>query len=119
MSKTLVLGASPNHSRYSYKCVKSLRKNNHEVVAVGLRKGTIVDVKIQTGKPEIDDVHTIILYIGAKGQIDYYDYMLGLKPQRIIFNPGTYNRDFQEMAKENDIDTVVDCSLLMLTSGTY
>ena len=119
MSKTLVLGASPNNSRFSYKCVKSLLRHEHEVVAVGLRRGKIADLRIQRGKPEIEDVHTIILYIGPKSQLDYYDYILGLKPKRIIFNPGTYNREFINMAQEKDIDTVVDCALIMLNSGTF
>ena len=119
MSRTLVLGASTNNSRFSYKCVKSLLRHEHEVVAVGLRKGKIADLKIRKGQPHIEDVHTIILYIGPKSQVDYYDYILGLKPRRIIFNPGTYNKELIDLAQENDIDTVVDCSLIMLNSGTF
>src|SRR4030042_4633691 len=108
MSKTLVLGASPKESRYSYKCVKSLLRNGHEVVAVGLKKGTIKDVKIQPGKPEITDVHTVAIYLSPANQREYYEYVLGLNPKRIIFNPGTYNKEFVDMAKEHGIKTVVD-----------
>lgn len=39
--KTLVLGASDNPSRYSYRAVHSLQRHGHEVVPVGIRKGQV------------------------------------------------------------------------------
>ena len=119
MSKTLVLGASPDNSRYSYKCVKSLLRHDHEVVAVGTKKGRIQDIKIQPGKPEIPDIHTVSIYLNAKNQPEYYEYILGLNPKRIIFNPGAYNKEFIDLAKEKGIKTVVDCTLVMLSAGTF
>ncbi len=119
MPKTVVLGASPNPSRFSYKCVKSLIRNNYEVVPIGIRKGIIQDVEIMVGKPEIYDVHTVTLYLGSKNQPEYYEYILSLNPKRIIFNPGTYNEELIDLAKKNHIETVIDCTLIMLHSGIY
>ncbi len=119
MSKTLVLGASPKESRFSYKAVKALIRLEEEVVAVGKIPGEIKGLEIQTGMPQIENVDTIILYIGEQGQPVYYDYMIGLKPRRIIFNPGTHNEEFIKMCKENGIEAVVDCALVMLNSDTY
>jgi predicted CoA-binding protein len=119
MSKVLVLGASPDNSRFSYKCVRSLRRHEYEVVAVGKRRGKIKDIRIKKGKPELSGIDTVVLYVGAKGQPEYYEYVLGMKPRRLIFNPGTYNREFIDLAKENGIETVVDCALIMLNSGKF
>jgi len=119
MGKTLVLGASPKETRFSYKAVKALIRLEYEVVALGKKAGDIMGVEIQTGMPPIEDVDTIILYLGASAQEEYYDYMIGLKPSRIIFNPGTHNEEFIEICKKQGIDPVVDCALIMLNSDTY
>ena len=119
MGKTLVLGASPKETRFSHKAVKALIRLEYDVVAVGKKAGFVKDVEIQTGMPNIENVDTIILYLGAGSQEEYYDYMIGLKPRRIIFNPGTHNQEFIDMCKKHGIDPVVDCALIMLNSETY
>ena len=119
MRKTLVLGASSNPRRYSYKAVRSLQRKNIPIVAVGFRKGEIEGTEILTGKPHIDRVHTITLYLGKKRQVDYYNYILELTPERIIFNPGTYNPDLIEKAEKQGIEVVSDCTLVMVHSGNF
>ena len=50
MKKTLVIGASSNPQRYSYKAVKLLSNYQHEVLALGIKDGEIGDIKIKTEK---------------------------------------------------------------------
>ena len=119
MKKTLVLGASPNPLRFSHKMVKSLVRHQNEVVAVGFREGEISGIKILTGKPSLKDIHTISLFIGPKGQVSVYDYILSLHPRRIIFNPGTVNEELMKLARDKGIEVVTDCALVMLSSGKY
>jgi len=119
MGKTLVLGASPVESRFSYKAVKALIRLEEDVVAVGKKSGEIKGLEIQTGMPQIDDVDTVLLYVGEQGQSEYYDYLIGLQPRRIIFNPGTRNKEFEAMCTENGIEAVADCALIMLNSGEF
>jgi predicted CoA-binding protein len=119
MSKTLVLGASPDSSRYSYKCVKSLIKHGHEAVPVGKQSGKIEGIEILTGKPQVPDVHTVSLYLSPANQKDYYDYILGLNPTRIIFNPGTQNQELIDLAKAEGIQVVTDCALILLGSDSF
>ena len=119
MKRTLVIGASPNPMRFSYKMVKSLLRHDYEVVAVGIREGEISGIKILTGKPSLQKIHTIALYIGPQRQPEYYEYILSLKPKRIIFNPGTINQEFMEMAEKKGIEVVNDCGLVMVASGNY
>jgi predicted CoA-binding protein len=119
MKKTLVLGASPNPLRFSNKMVKSLVRHKYEVVALGLREGEISSIKILTGKPVLRDIHTITLYIGLKGQLPVYEYILSLNPKRVIFNPGTENPEFMKLVRDQGIEVVYACSLEMLSSAKY
>jgi predicted CoA-binding protein len=119
LKKTVVIGASPNPERFSYKAVQLLNSYKHPVVAVGIRDGQIAGIEIQQGHPEIRAVHTVTLYIGAKRQPEYYNYLFDLKPKRIIFNPGTENPDLYSKAKGRGIEVVENCTLVMLNSGIY
>ena len=71
MKKTLVLGASPNPQRYSYKAVKLLTRHNHNVVAIGGREDLIGTIQIIKEKIELKDIHTVTLYLGAPRQTEY------------------------------------------------
>lgn len=119
MKKTLVLGASPNPGRASYDAVRKLQKKGFETIPVGIRHGNIDGVELQQGKPELQDVHTITLYLSAKNQKEYYDYILGLNPKRIIFNPGAENLELMRLAREKGIEVEMSCTLVMLTIGAY
>jgi len=116
---TLVIGASSNVERYSYKAVNLLKQYGFPVIALGNKEGKIKDVEINTGRPNFDNIHTVTLYVGVDKQAEYFDYILGLKPQRIIFNPGTENQEFIQLAKSHNIETVVDCTLVMLNTGIF
>ncbi len=117
--KTLVLGASLKPDRYSNFAIRRLVEKNHDVVAVGLREGEVDGVKIEIGKPYFKEVDTVTLYLNPKRQIAYYDYIISLKPKRVIFNPGTENIKFVELLKENNIETEVACTLVLLTTNQY
>ncbi len=117
--KTLVLGASTNPEKYAYKAVVKLLSNQHDVVAVGLKEGKIATVDIKTGFPLEEGVDTVTLYVSRANQPVFYDYILKLHPKRIIFNPGTENEEFKKLARENDIQTIEACTLVMLATGEY
>jgi len=119
MKLTLVIGASENTERYSNRAVKQLKKHNVPVAALGLKAGEIEGVKIQTGFPKIENVDTVTLYVGPQHQQQYYDYILSLKPERVIFNPGTENPEFEEKIKKAGIEILEACTLVMLSTGNY
>jgi predicted CoA-binding protein len=119
--KTVVIGATTNPGRYAYLAADMLTEYQHEVVPLGIRKGVIFGKEIldirQT--PMVTDVDTVTLYIGPQRQSEWYDYILGLKPRRIIFNPGTENDEFEQLAEERGIETIEACTLVMLRSNQY
>jgi uncharacterized protein len=117
---TLLLGASANPERASYEAVRSLIINGIPVIAVGRREYNMGDIKIIRGKPEISEkIHTVALYLNAGNQEEYYDYILALKPERIIFNPGTRNPELADIAAINGIEVVEACMLVMLKTGEF
>lgn len=117
--KTLVLGATPNPSRYAYIAAHRLVNAGHEIVNVGIKTGEVAGQPILNGQPAIDDVDTVTLYVGPQHQPAYYDWLLDLAPRRIIFNPGTENPELSRLARERGIETEVACTLVMLGSGQY
>ena len=117
--KTVVLGASDNPSRYSYLAIQRLRAHDHPVVAVGKKVGHVADVDISKEHEIQPGVDTITLYLNPGNQVQYYDYILNSKPKRIIFNPGTENDELIRKARENNIQPVIACTLVMLSTGQY
>lgn len=117
--KTLVLGASTKPGRFSYLAIKSLIKNGVDVVAIGAREGELDGIKIHNKQTPIDELHTVSLYLSPANQANYLDYIIKLKPHRIVFNPGTENPTLVKMARENNIEVVFDCTLVMLNNGSF
>ncbi len=119
MKKTLVLGASLKTDRYSNFAMRSLVDKEHEVIGVGLKEGVVAGVSILKGKPVLEDIDTVTLYLNASRQEEYYEYILSLHPKRVIFNPGTTNRDFEELLTKNNIGFENSCTLVLLSTGQY
>lgn len=117
--KTLVLGASDNPARYAYLAALRLKEKGHDVVPLGIRKGSINGLEVSLNREDAQDIDTVTLYINPAIQQQYYDYIIQLKPKRIIFNPGTENPELQRLAEENGIETIYGCTLVMLASNSF
>ena len=119
INKTLVLGASLNSERYSHKAILMLRKANIPVVAFGLKKGVVSDIEIETCLKSYKTIHTVTLYLNPKRQEAYIEYILGLNPKRVIFNPGTENPDFYKLLERYNIQYEIACTLVLLSTNQY
>jgi predicted CoA-binding protein len=117
--KTLVIGASEKPERYSNKAIRALRAHEHPVVALAPRNGKVDDVEFITQKIDIPELDTVTMYIGEKIQKEYYDYVIQLKPSRVIFNPGTENHEFVKILEKNGIKAEFACTLLLLAIDEY
>ncbi len=117
--KTLVFGASLKPERYSNMAINSLVKSNQPTVAFGLREGTVAGITVDTQLIPYNNIDTITLYLNAGRQVAYYDYLISLKPKRVIFNPGTYNSELIELLKINRIEAEVACTLVLLGTNQY
>lgn len=117
--KTLVFGASLNPSRYSNVALHKLVAHQHDVVAFGLREGVVAGVKIDTELKPYTGIDTVTLYMNASRQVPFYEYLMTLKPERVIFNPGTENPDLFKMLREANIEFEMACTLVLLGTNQY
>lgn len=118
-TSTLVFGASTNPERYSNKAMRMLKEYGHSIEAIGGREGSFEGTKILTGHPDLKGIDTVTMYMGADRQADHEDYILSLRPRRIIFNPGAENISLYKKAKAQGIEVVEACTLVMLRTGQY
>jgi predicted CoA-binding protein len=119
--KTVVVGATTNPGRYAYLAANMLKEYNHDVVPIGIKTGEVAGSSILNirEKPKIEAVDTVTLYIGPRHQPEWYDYLLGLKPRRIIFNPGTENEEFEKRAEAAGVEVEEACTLVLLRSRQF
>ncbi len=121
MKKTLIVGATTNPARYAYIAASMLKEYGHPIVPIGIKKGEVFGEPILNirEKPAIRDIDIITLYIGPQHQPEWYDYLISLKPKRIIFNPGTENVEFEKMAENDGIEVLEACTLVLLRTNQY
>ena len=108
-----------NPDRYSNIAIKRLLDNGFVVCAVGNKNGEVLGVKIYNSRELFQNIHTITLYLSAKNQENYYHYILSLKPQRVIFNPGTENEILEGLLTKSNIKFEYSCTLVLLSIGGY
>ncbi len=89
------------------------------MIAIGKKKGNVNGIDIETNQGPLQDIDTITLYLNSNNQKPYYDYILSLKPKRIIFNPGAENDELDKLAKDKGIQTMEACTLVLLSTGQY
>lgn len=116
--KVMVLGASENPSRYSYKAILKLKEYGHQVFAIGKKAGEVRGVSVKTIFPT-HKIDTISIYLNLSNQKEYYERILDSEPNRIIFNPGAENNQLYMLAKKNNIRVLNACTLVMLSIGNF
>ena len=118
---TLVVGATDNPERYAYRAADLLQAKGVPMIPIGIKKGVVFGEEILDlrQKPILAGIHTITLYLGPQNQPEWIDYLIGLQPKRIIFNPGTENSLFFQKAEDAGIEALEACTLVMLTTGQF
>lgn len=114
-----VIGASENTHSYSNQAVRLLKKKGFDIIAVGKQPGKIEDVNIQTQLEESIKIDTITLYLSPQNQKNYYDIITKIKPNKVIFNPGAENPEFQQILTQNHIPYENACSLVLLNLNQF
>lgn len=119
--KTVIVGSTPKPYVYAHQAATMLRERGIPFVPLGIQHGEVLGKEILNvhDKPEISDVHTLSLYINPTRQRDWYEYLLSLRPKRIIFNPGTENPEFKKLAEEQGVECLEACTLVMLSVGNF
>lgn len=119
--KTVIVGSSTNRGRYAWLAAQMLKEYGHPIVPLGVKPGEVLGEEILDirKRPVIKDVDTVTLYLSPANQEGWYDYLLDLKPKRMIFNPGTENEELESLARDQGIEVEEACTLVLLRSGQF
>ena len=115
-----VIGASDKPERFSYQALALLKQKGHKVFPVHQRLKTIDGMAVFSSIKDIaEPIDTVSMYVAADISSGLAADILGIKPKRIIFNPGAENQDLALKAQAQGITTINDCTLVMLRSGSF
>ena len=117
--RVLIFGASTNPDRYAYKAMVLLVEKGHEVFLKGNKAGIALGLTIQVGTNNFDHIHTITLYVGPQNQQDLIEDLIQIKPERIIFNPGTENPKLYAEIEKLNIKVEEACTLVLLHTNQF
>lgn len=113
--KVVIIGASDNTERYSYKAAEALLNNGFDIALVGMKNKTVLNHQIQPSIPLLEEETVITLYVGPQNQDSFVQDILRLHPSKVIFNPGTENQSLQKILDSNHIDWEEACTLVKLS----
>jgi len=118
--RAVVLGASANPERYSNKAVKMLLEYGHEVIPVHPAATEIE--KLQT-VPKLSQitgkVDTLTLYLSPETLTSMAADIITLNPGRVIFNPGTENKQLMQELRQHGLKVVEACTLVLLRTSQF
>jgi predicted CoA-binding protein len=115
MKNVLVLGASMSEDRYSNIAMRKLKLKGFSVFSIGIKKGNVESMEIKTEQFSIENLYAISVYLNATNQKGYYDYILQLKPEKVIFNPGSENKELEILLDQQGIPYEEACTLVLLS----
>ncbi len=120
MEHVAILGASNNPSRYSYKAQIKLVDLGHVVYPISLHEKEVLGIKSYSSLLEIDqDIETVTVYINPQHVHQIVNDILNLKPQRVIFNPGSESPKEMEILEQAGINTEAACTLVLLATNQF
>lgn len=118
--KVVVLGASDDPERYSYKAASRLAAAGHEVVPVNPRRPVVL------GKPALSalsdvkgPVDTVTVYLAPQHSGPLARDLIELKPSRVVFNPGAENTELEGALNAAGVPTLRACTLVLLSTGQF
>jgi uncharacterized protein len=115
-----VLGASPNPARYSHMAVTLLKSMGFPVIPIHPAVPEINGVPAVKCLADIRlEIHTLTLYVGARHLPALVGDIVRLRPQRVIFNPGTESPAAMDALGREGIACIEGCTLVMLKTGVF
>lgn len=121
MAETVViLGASVNPDRYSYRAQVALIEHGHIPVPVNPRYDRIDGVQCY---PELKslkcDIDTITIYVKPSILKSMTEDIIHARPGRVIFNPGAECREVSSRLEAAGIKVQNACTLVLLNTSQF
>jgi predicted CoA-binding protein len=115
-----VLGASNKPDRYSYQAIQLLREKGHTPYPVHPALAAVDGIPVSASLRAIPDpIHTITVYLSARHQQSIVDDILNRGARRVIFNPGAENPELAERLRQQGVEAIEACTLVLLKTGQF
>lgn len=118
--RVAIIGASPQKERYSNIAQRLLMEIGCSVVPVSLGHDQIEGVTVTRTLSEIQGpVDTVTMYVNPTISAKLQDELIRCKPKRVIFNPGTESPALATALRENGIEVIEACTLVLIRTGQW
>lgn len=118
--RVIIVGASDKPDRYAHMALTLLRRHGHEVVPVHPRLTMIESIPVVSDLSEITGtVDTVTMYVGPAISSALADKLIALRPQRVIFNPGSENPELAISLESAGIAVEEACTLVLLNTAQF
>ena len=115
-----ILGASADPERYAFKAQRLLKEHGYRVIPVNAKESVIDGDATVASLADIKvPVHTLTVYVRPALSDRHREDIERLKPQRVIFNPGTENASLAAALEEAGIRIRDACTLVLLRTGDF
>ncbi len=115
-----VLGASEDHSRYAHKAQLLLTTSGHTVVPINPKYNMVNGIRCF---PDLaacpHKIDTITVYIRPFILLNLVADIIHISPNRIIFNPGTEDRNIIKKMQKAGIKVEIACTLVLLRTAQF
>jgi hypothetical protein len=116
----VVLGASDKPLRYSNQAIRLLLEKGYRVTPVHPKLEIIEGLPVAASLREVQHpVDTLTLYVGPQRLEPLLDQVIALRPNRVIFNPGTESQELMHRIEQAGIHWLEACTLVLLRIGTF
>jgi len=118
--RVVILGASDKAERTSNQAVKQLLEHGHDVVPVHPGLSTVEGLPVVSALGAVTGpVDVVTVYVSPAISAGLVGDLEGLRPGRVLFNPGAENLGVAEKLQEAGITTQDVCTLVLLASGQF
>lgn len=116
----VVLGASDNPERYSNKAVLLLKQYGYNVIPVNPKLPELEGLPVAPRLAAVTQpVDTLSVYVGSAASAAMLDEIVALKPQRVIFNPGSENPELMAALERKGLAVEQACTLVLLKTNQF
>ena len=116
----VVLGASNNPDRYSNRAVKMLLSHGYAVVPVHPALEQIEGIPVVPSLDRVQGpVDTVSVYLSPQNSQSLTGSLLALRPERVIFNPGSESEAVKSALEAGGIRCIEACTLVLLSTGQF
>ncbi|GCD08610.1 CoA-binding protein [Clostridium tagluense] len=107
MKKWALIGASPDESKFGYKILMLLKKKGYTVYGINPKYDEINGTKIYHSLKDLPEaVDAVSVIVNPNVALRALDEIIDFGIDNVWFQPGSYNQEVLDKAKNNELNIV-------------